>query len=168
MLTETVIQDALVASCTALLLYAALHDVVGRTVPNLVSLLLIGVGLVRAAVAHTIAPSMLVVGAVFAVALLVWRAGLLGGGDVKLLTAACLVVPPREAPVLLVSIAIVGGLLGFTYVIAKRIAPVTLPRRPSNILRRVIRVELWRMHRGGPLPYAVAIAVGTMTRLVGH
>lgn len=168
MLVETMIQIAIVAGCSALLIYAALHDVVGRTIPNFVSLILISLGFLRITMAHTMLTSVLAAGAVFAVALLVWYAGLLGGGDVKLLTATRLVVPPQDVPMLLVSVAMVGGMLACIYVAARHILPVPVVQRPRDIFRRIVRVELWRVHRRGPLPYAVAIALGTMTQLVGH
>lgn len=168
MLVEAVSQGVLVAVCGALLTYAALHDVAGRTIPNLVSILLAGLGFARAAMTHTVLPSILVAGAVFALAMLVWRAGLLGGGDVKLMGSTCLVVPPQEVPVLLASVAIMGGLLACIYLAARHVAPVPQSRRPPGIFRRAVRVELWRIHRRGPLPYGVAIALGTMTQLAGH
>jgi prepilin peptidase CpaA len=38
--------------------------------------------------------------------------------------------------------------------------PRPLPGRPPSLAARIIRVERWRLRRGGPLPYAVAIASG--------
>ena len=168
MLVERAVQSVAAGGCIALLLYAALHDIIGRTIPNTVSIILAGLGLIRAMLSHTVLPSMITAGAVFAAAVLVWRSGLLGGGDVKLLGSTCLIVTPQETPMLLASTAIIGGALACLYVAAGYLLPGPVSTRPAGIFRRVVRVELWRVHRRGPLPYAVAIALGTMTQLVGH
>ncbi|TLU72709.1 A24 family peptidase [Lichenicoccus roseus] len=154
--------------CVLLLAYAALHDVVGRTIPNGVPASLAALGCLRAALAHTIAPSLWIATMIFLAATLAWRKGLLGGGDVKLLAAISLVVTPHEVPVLLISISMVGGMLAILYVFAGKVLPQPQPVRPRHLVRRAIRAELWRVHRRGPLPYAVAIALGTMTQIVGH
>ena len=168
MYIETVTQDVAVIACSALLLYAALHDVVGRMIPNSVSIILVVLGVLRATLAHTLLPTILIAVAVLGLAMLVWQAGLLGGGDVKLLASTCLVVPPQGVPMLLASISIAGGLLACIYVAARHVVPVPSAQRPADVFRRAVRVELWRIHRRGPLPYAVAIALGAMTQIAAH
>ena len=37
---------------------------------------------------------------------------------------------------------------------------------PPGLLRRVLRVESWRIRRGAPLPYGVAIAAGAAFALI--
>ena len=156
------------ASCGMLLVYAALHDLVGRTIPNSVSLAVTCIGLLRVVMAHTLLPSLLVASLVFSLAVLGWRAGMGGGGDVKMLGATCLLVPPQDVPVLLAAVTIVGGGLACIYLVVGRILPHPQSERPSGFLRRAVRVELWRVHRRGPLPYAVAISIGTMSQMLGQ
>nr|WP_321983193.1 A24 family peptidase [uncultured Lichenicoccus sp.] len=156
------------AGCLTLLAYAALHDLAGRTIPDGVSAAIAALGCLRAVLVQTATPSILMAAAVFASAALAWRAGLLGGGDVKLLAAVSLMVAPQSVPILLASISMVGGMLACLYLAARRVLPAPQPIRPTRLVRRVVRAELWRVHRHCPLPYAVAIALGTMTQIVGH
>ncbi len=159
---------AVAAGCLALLAYGALHDIAGRTIPNSVSTAVAALGCLRAILVQTATPSILIAAAIFAAATLAWRAGLLGGGDVKLLAAASLVVAPDRVPTLLAAISMVGGMLACLYLAGRHVLPVPQPIRPARLVPRVVRAELWRVQRHGPLPYAVAIALGTMTQIVGR
>ena len=162
------LQIAIDATCGSFLVYAALHDVATRTIPNFIPAILVGFGFIHDIVANTTSLSAAVAGTVFAVALLVWRAGLFGGGDVKLLTSASLLISPREVPMLLASIALIGGMLACMYIVARSILPLPGQQHETSLFRRITRVELWRIHRHGSLPYASAIAIGTITQLVRH
>ena len=137
-----------------LVLAAAWHDLLARTVPNRLPVLLALVGLAR-----------LAAGAVFAGAFLCWRRGWLGGGDVKLLAACALSVPPHLVPGLLAAIAIAGAGLALVYLAARRWVRPAGGARPAGLLARALRAERWRIARGGPLPYAVAIAIGVLAVL---
>jgi prepilin peptidase CpaA len=111
-------------------------------------------------------PAMLMTSTAITLAMLLftywlWRRGWMGGGDVKLLTAAGMFVPPWLVPQMIVGTAVAGGILGLLYFIAGVV--VKRPRaakRPTKFLARVFRCEQWRLSRRGPLPYAAAIAVG--------
>lgn len=145
----------LVAAST-LLLMGAWQDVALRRMPESLPLALGAIGmLLRAAEGHALGALFAAV-LVFSAAVLAWRAGLLGGGDVKLLTAAAVLVPPAEVLPLLGHIGLAGGALALPYLLARVAAP--LP--DANWAGRVWAVERRRLARGGPLPYAVAIAAG--------
>ena len=151
-----------------LLVAAAVHDVMARTVPNRVSALIALCGLVaqlaRAALTVSgwsgLGLSLLASVAVFIVAAMMWRRGWMGGGDVKLLAAAALLVPAGLVTTLIMATAISGSVLSLFYLAARRRLPRPLPGRPPSLVARIVRVERWRLRRGGPLPYAVAIASG--------
>ena len=97
-----------------------------------------------------------------AAATLLWLRGVLGGGDVKLLAAVSLVVPAAAVPALLLAIVLAGGVLAAVHMVLRgRLAPPS-PARPAGALRRILRCEGWRIRRGAPLPYGVAIAAGTV------
>jgi prepilin peptidase CpaA len=68
---------------------------------------------------------------------------------------------------MLLATAIAGGVLALLQLgLRGRLAAPSRPR-PAGLLRRVLRCEAWRIRRGAPLPYGVAIAAGTafvMTR----
>lgn len=155
---------------TALLGLVAWRDIAVRLIPNWASgcVLLAGLGL-RGLTGDVFA-GLLAGGIVFAGAFLVWWFGLLGGGDVKLLGAAAVLVPPGDAARLLLGIALLGGVLAAGYILARsrlRRRPAGKTARPPGLLGRIARVEAWRIRRGGPLPYGVAIGAGTLCILAG-
>ena len=146
-----------------LLLLAAAHDVVARTIPNSLAILVAALGAALRAADGTLAAALPASMAVFAGAALCWRWRWLGGGDVKLLAAAMLLLPPSGITASLSSIAILGALLALPYIAARG----RLPRPPAGhralpLLRRAWRAERFRLARGGPLPYGAAIAAGTL------
>jgi prepilin peptidase CpaA len=149
--------------CSAgLLLLASLHDLVARTVPNWVAgaLAVLGIGL--RAVAGGLLAGLCAGLVVFVLAAICWRRGWMGGADVKLLGAAAIVVPPSLVVQVhfIAAVAICGGVLAVFYLIARRLVAAPRTARPRTLLARALRVERWRIHRGGPLPYACAIAAG--------
>jgi prepilin peptidase CpaA len=145
-----------------LLACAALHDVVARTIPNWMPLCLTALGL-----ALRIFDGKVIVASVIAATLLIllgllWLRGLLGGGDVKLIPAASLVFPPSYVPEYVLFVATAGGILALVYLAASRLTRRPRPGLRRGFVARVRKAEAWRMHRGGPLPYAIAIAAGAV------
>jgi prepilin peptidase CpaA len=149
-----------------LLLAAALHDAAFRTVPNSLAAALGLCGLGLRALTGDLAGALLAALIVFVGAAFCWRRGWMGGGDVKLLGAAALLVPPLHVPMMVASIAIAGGVLALPYLAARNRLRVRTGCRPATLAARILRVERWRLHRGGPLPYAVAIAAGVCITIV--
>jgi len=148
--------------CIALTLAASLHDIIARSIPNrLVSVLAI-VGLADAMVAGHVTGSLLAAGGVFIAAVLCWQCGFLGGGDVKLLAAASLAVPPNAVPFFIGAVAVAGGLLAILYLVARPLVAAPVSGRANSLLGRAARAERRRVSRGGPLPYACAITGGFM------
>ena len=144
----------------ALLVGAGLHDVAFRTVPNLVCAALLVCGLALRLFGADVWQGLLAGGLVFGICTIMWWFGKLGGGDVKLLGAASVFVPPMFVPQLVLYTSLAGGLLAVFYLVAGRLAPAPSVNRPPSMLARIARCELWRLHRRGPLPYAAAIAAG--------
>ena len=145
---------------------AALHDVMARTVPTLLCLAIAALGLAARAATGDLAAGLLAAGLVFLGAALCWRRGWLGGGDVKLLAACALVVPPHAVPGLVAGTAIAGAGLALVYAATRRWVAPSYGSRPMGLLARAARAERRRLARGGPLPYAVAIALGTAAALL--
>ncbi len=147
-----------------LLVFAAVHDIGFRTVPNRIAcgivLRLLDGG------THQLMWGLLCGGAVFIVTYACWRFGWMGGADVKLLTAAAVFVPPVMVPTLLLGTSLAGGAIALTYIIGSRLAPRPPADRPAGLLRRALRCELRRLRRRGPLPYAAAIATGGLFAIV--
>ncbi len=152
-----------------LLVFAALHDIGFRTVPNRVSVALLTCGVLLRLLdggPHQLLWGLLCGGAVFIVTFACWRFGWMGGADVKLLTAAAVFVPPIMVPTLLLGTSLAGGVIALTYIIGSRLAPRPKAERPAGLLHRACRCELRRLRRRGPLPYAAAIATGGVFAIV--
>lgn len=167
--TIAIVSATVAYSCFAVitLFFAALHDVVFRTVPNWTSVVLVLVGILLQILSGTLMLGLLAGALVFLGAAFCWHRGWLGGGDVKLLAAVTVLVPPTLTLNLLLDIALAGGILALLYLLLARLVtrPLIVPRQPG-LLRRIWRAELYRIHRGGPLPYALAIATGAFLVLL--
>jgi prepilin peptidase CpaA len=147
------------------LLFAAAHDVAVRTVPNAVSAVVAAAGLAVNAWDGQLAPALFGAVLVFAAAWYCWRRGWFGGGDVKLLTACVLLVPPGSVPALILCTALAGGAMALFYVSLARMLPRRPSPRPTGLLARIWRAERRRIRRGLSLPYSCAIAAGALLTL---
>ncbi len=157
----------LVSAGLALLFIAACHDAISRTIPNWVPAalaLVAGIALLGSPAAWG---GLLSAALVFAAAVALWRLGWIGGGDAKLLGAIGLLVPPGRIGGTVTMIALTGGLLALPYVVCRGRIARPAPIRPSGLAARALRAERFRLRRGGPLPYAVAIAIGATVGLLG-
>lgn len=149
-------------SVLALLLIAAWRDLATRTIPDTVCVLIAALGILLRALQG---PWALAVSAgaallLFLVLLLLFARGLIGGGDVKIMTALAITLPPLDSYRFVVATVMAGGVLGIAYLLLS-----FRPRRPSgtkptSLLGRVAVIESRRIGRRGPLPYGVAIAAG--------
>ena len=140
---------------------AALQDVRERLIANRYSLILL-----LLAVAHhacradsfvgwleASGGALMVATALFVPGFLLWRAGGLGGGDVKLLVAAGCFVGVDGIAVLLVGTALTGGVLAPAYVLLPKLSPLVAWRFAGPA---ALRTD----DRPRSLPYGVAIATG--------
>ena len=159
---SSLLSTGLVLASIAILLAAAMHDIAARTVPNWMAATLAILGLATQ-IMHGRAITGLAAGlAVFLLAAFCWRRGWMGGGDVKLLGAAAIVVPPGDVANFIAVVALTGAVLALVYLGARRITAAPSAQRPARLVARACRVERWRIRRGGPLPYACAIAAGVL------
>jgi prepilin peptidase CpaA len=143
-----------------LLLAASVSDLAARSIPNWMPVALGANGLVMQIDARHVLASVLAMMIVFVIATWCWRRGLMGGGDVKLLAAASLVVRPSAVGMLVVTIALSGGVLAVFYSAMRHLLRVRPTRRPRQWSARILQRERRRI-RSGSIPYAVAIAGGT-------
>ncbi len=158
--------EALKLSGILALAFAALHDFSFRTVPNCVSIAILAIG-VALCLLDTSPPddrslvwSVGITATILITTYILWRQGWMGGGDVKLLTAAGMFVPPWLVPLMVSGTALAGGCLALVYLVAGLVVKRPHRARPATFVARVLRCEQWRLSRRGPLPYAAAIAVG--------
>ena len=77
-------------------------------------------------------------------------------------SAECLVAPGHVGD-LMIAVTLFGGVVGLIYLLGRMLSYGQAPNttRPRSLLARVMRVERRRLSRGGPLPYASAIAAGS-------
>ncbi|WP_158927228.1 prepilin peptidase [Acidisphaera sp. S103] len=145
-----------------ILLLAAGHDIMTRTVPNWMPLSLGVLATILAAIEFRLAWGLGFGLAVFVLCVIFWWRGWMGGGDVKLLGATAIVVAPAAAGSFVLAVSLSGGVLAMAYLVGRVLVPRPAAQRPRHLLRRVLRVEAWRIRHRGPLPYACAIAAGTI------
>jgi prepilin peptidase CpaA len=167
---------ALALMATGLLLYAALHDLAARTVPNWLSVALLIIGLCARLVDHSLLGGITVCAITFVILFVIWSLGAMGGGDVKLWAASVLLIPPLLQPELAFFLRVItfGGVLALIYITLGRLVPRRRPgaaatqtgRRSGGLARRALRAEIWRIGRRAPLPYACAIAGGAIVTLL--
>jgi prepilin peptidase CpaA len=165
------LQPYLLATAAILLGIASLNDIAARTIPDLSWLSLLAIGVAARVVDHNAAAALVASAAVFLLGALCWRFGALGGGDVKLLATCAWLVSPALVPQLVLLTAIAGGILACLYLALSWLARVSrAPNRaapPHTLVRRIWRVERWRIKRRASLPYCCAIAVATLFTLFG-
>jgi prepilin peptidase CpaA len=148
---------SLLALLLALLAWAALSDGLRFRIPNAASL---GIALLYPA--HVLASplpvdwsgALIVAGILFAVGIVLFAKGMVGGGDVKLLSAAALWAGPHLILPLLIVMGLTGGLLSVIAWLLQYLqrvrtvgwAALTLPQPDGRVFERV--------------PYGVAIVAG--------
>jgi len=144
-----------------LLLTVAAADIAARMIRNEVCLALAILGIVgQLDNPNQIAQSLIVAAILFALLLLIYARGWMGGGDVKLLVAVAIGLPVIGVFQLLTITALAGGGLAMVHLVMRLLPSPSLAPAGSSILRRVYAVERWRHLRHAPLPYGVAIACG--------
>jgi prepilin peptidase CpaA len=155
------------------LLWGALTDLSLRIIPDRVSLLVAASGLTIAYFFRPddIYPSLGAFLIVFVGMCLLAYYDFVGGGDVKLISSVSLLVPSGDVGVLLLEIALAGGLLSCAYLLARsrlRWELASSSRGPPSI--RLLwfaasdrfRAEAGRIVAGEPMPYALAILGGVV------
>ncbi len=87
----------------------------------------------------------------------------------NLLGAIAIALPPGMVSLFVIAMSLAGAVHAAAYMVARRVVtpPSALtigasgrPPRARSLLPRALRAERWRISRGGPLPYACAIAFG--------
>jgi prepilin peptidase CpaA len=97
-------------------------------------------------------PALITAGIVFAVGLLLFTLGLMGGGDIKLLMVLSLWAGWPATGQLLLLTSVIGGLLVLIIAPLRRIVPPLWAKRlPARTLPRILT-------RKEPIPYGLAIA----------
>ena len=141
---------AAVLAFAALLLWAAGEDFHRLTIPNWVSLSMIGlypIHVLASPVPVNWPMAAAIASVTFAVGFFLFALKMVGGGDVKLLTATSLWADPALFPSFILLTTIAGGVIGLAILLRRR---------------RMAPAAADSDHSAGPavMPYGVAIAVG--------
>ena len=161
---------SLLATGVVLLLIASFRDIALRLLPNWAAVGVAAVGCVLRFGDHTLLPALCIAAILFLIGLALWWRGWLGGGDVKLLAACTLVVPPAHVADLIVMTTLGGGLLGILYLAAGHILARQDKRMTGHkggLLQRLWSVERQRILRRYPLPYGCAISGAAVILMLG-
>jgi prepilin peptidase CpaA len=155
-----------------LLSVAAGTDLKDRRIPNEIVAAVAAIGLTQGLIARPgqVWLSLVVALLVFCALGVLSHYRIIGGGDLKLITAVTLLVPPERVGQLLIEIALAGGVLGCIYLYARhalRRPSVTSSgaaeaTRPEAGFALTMRKERVRIAAGGPLPYGVAVLGGAL------
>lgn len=161
----------------ALLGFAAWRDIATRTIPDSISIAIIAVGVVARMFDgwQALGISLFVAAIVFVCLIPLQTRGLLGGADLKLLTALAVGLSPAGTYHLVIAVMLLGAALAAVYmalrVLVIRFAPAPGPVshfRDRGTAIRVATIETWRIRKGAPLPYGIAIAAGAVFVGLGH
>jgi prepilin peptidase CpaA len=165
------LRTAILIIAIILLAVASLNDIATRSIPDFTALGLVIIGIAARLADHSAVAALTGSASVFILGALCWRFGWLGGGDVKLLTACCWLVPPPLMPQLVLVTAIAGGVLALLYLglsyVARMWPASSRAKRPRSLAGRIARAEWWRIQRLASLPYGCAIAFAALLTLNG-
>jgi len=159
----------------AALIASAATDLKDRIIPNeLVAVIaLAGLLLCLAMRPGQIGISLLATALVFLALGVLCHYGAIAGGDVKLMAAVTLLVPPGSIGELLIGIALAGGLLsglylGASYMVRKACGGScdAIPENAVSSVAEWARVESIRIASRKQVPYAVAILGGVIWYVV--
>ena len=94
----------------------------------------------------------------------------LGAGDAKLIAAVTLLVPPERIALLMMAIALAGGLVSGVYFAAFHVMKRagTVRRYAAGLFADAHRAGTARMRAGYSVPYAVAVLVGVALYLASE
>ena len=162
---STALAAALLASALA-----AFTDLRSHRIPNAIPLALAALGFLLTALADPIgifAFVAIAIGVLLAGTALHAR-GLLGGGDVKLFAAVAATLGPHDLPLLAAATLVAGGVLGLAFAALRGRLRATATNLQALALPMLAGVRPTAVSDGTPMPYALAIFVGSLAVAFTH
>jgi prepilin peptidase CpaA len=158
-LMSALVQIALASAFPILAIVAGLKDLISYTIPNWIPLLLLaaftGLALTAGMPMDLIGLHLLVGAAALVAGMAMFALGWVGGGDAKLMAAACLWLGWPTTQSFLMDTALAGGALSVLLLLAR-----------GQLFRAFVPIQSGWMGRlvtpGEPAPYGVAIAIGAL------
>lgn len=149
---------------------AAWTDVRNRRIPNALSAALCAAGAIAAA--HegiwALMPFAGILVLVLVAGTFAHANGVLGGGDVKFLAAACATLGARDAIVFLLATLVAGGVLALIVAAGQRRLRATLSNVATLALPMLAGVRPAPLRQGTKMPYALAILAGALATTFFH
>ncbi|GER07470.1 type 4 prepilin peptidase 1 [Iodidimonas muriae] len=144
-----------------LLIWAAVHDLRTRLIPNRIPALIVLLFLPAALLGYVPQWSthLLVFGIVFAITATAFALGWMGGGDAKLIPAITLWAGPQHLVLFLLAMALAGGLVAATMLVLRKKSQNT-PLGPTGGQDPAAAQDGSAAAYTPSVPYAVAIAIG--------
>ncbi len=135
---DTPVPVILLSLLALLLLAAAVSDLRTRTIPNGLNLAIALLAIpYLVAIEIPVWPDMAIRGGIaillFAVFAACFHLGWMGGGDVKLITAVALWLPPGAVLPMLVMMSLAGGLLTLFFVVKAKLQKAGTPEIPYGV-----------------------------------
>ena len=149
---------------TVLLLAATIYDVAKFRIPNIIPLLVTGLFLLKVSAgieAGPVWPTILVAACTLALGFIAFTAGVLGGGDVKLMASLALWFDASAFADFIAITGMVGGGLGVGLLVARRFIPVVPQPTPTDLSTLPYKQRL--LNPAAPLPYALPISIAALS-----
>ncbi len=141
----------------AAMAFAGAMDLFTMTIPNRISLALIGAFLVCGLFAglslQQYAMHLACGGAILIIGIAMFAAGLLGGGDAKLMASSAIWIGVDKLMLYFLAISVLGGVLALALLLYRR-----LPAGAYNLPAWAARLHV----KGSHMPYGVAIAAAAL------
>jgi prepilin peptidase CpaA len=157
--TLVILQKVVAYMSMALLAVAGYSDIKTFRIPNLLVGAIAVVGVIRLILLHDPLAAIYAIGAavlVFTIGLVLFARRIVGGGDVKLLTATILLIRYRDLFDFFTAMSVIGALLSVAVVLVHNHLPIVAGPR--------LRVRLPKTRL--PVPYGVAIAIAGVVTLL--
>ncbi|HWK95901.1 MAG TPA: A24 family peptidase [Pseudolabrys sp.] len=168
-MTVAEVRLTLLAIASLLLVLAAVRDLRSRIIPNGLVISVASSGLLFGAISRPYSLWISIVAALLVLVVLsaLSHLGTLGGGDVKLMAAATLLVAPAHIAGLLMAIVVMGGAVSAIYLALgwalRRLAQPARSHHRRTALSRWWDAERRRIEDSRTVPYALAISSGSIT-----
>jgi prepilin peptidase CpaA len=150
----------------------AFHDVRTRRIPNSLSLAIAALGLFRIAITQDLAAGgyTLAAGTVtFVVTFTLFRYGVIGGGDAKIIPAAAVLIGYRELLGFFFLMSLCGGGLALATFAAERLdRPLRRFRRPTHVPSTAQITRGRAAPKEATVPYGVAVATAGVITLIAR
>jgi prepilin peptidase CpaA len=163
--------SAVLVVAFGILAIIAYHDVRTRRIPNALSLTIATLGLTRIALAEDVVSggyTLVAATVIFAGTIVLFRCGIIGGGDAKMIPATALLIGHRELLDFLFLMSLCGGALALVTIARekRRLLLKRLWRRPAYPPAGAEVDRLGVPSKASTVPYGFAVATAGVITLI--